>query len=143
MPSTLSREMILSWTEIREMAKNGVTFGAHTVNHPTLIGLPLEQARREIVDSQRRIEENISQPADTFSYPDGRLGNINADIKAILRENRFVCAVYAIPTRFVSPGTDPYELGRVSPRWDFSTFHLSITGVYPDLVAIRSRLRRT
>jgi peptidoglycan/xylan/chitin deacetylase (PgdA/CDA1 family) len=142
MPATMGREMILSWDEVREMAQNGISFGAHTVNHPTLIGLPLEQARREIVVSQRRIEDNLDQPADTFAYPDGRLGNINDSIKSILRENRFVCAVYATPTRFVSPGTDPYELGRVSPRWNFSTFHLNVSGVYPDLMAMKSRLRR-
>jgi peptidoglycan/xylan/chitin deacetylase (PgdA/CDA1 family) len=141
MPSTLSREMILSWDEIREMARTGIAFGAHTVNHPTLIGLPLEQARREIVDSKRRIEDAIDQPANTFAYPDGRPANINDSIKSILRESQFVCAVCATPTRFVSPGTDPYELGRVSPRWDFSTFHLSVSGVYPDLLAMRSRLR--
>lgn len=141
-PSALARQMILTWDEVREMAKNGIAFGAHTVNHPTLIGLPLEQARREIVDSQRRIEERTDTPAITFAYPDGRPANINNDIKSILRENRFVCAVCATPSRLVSPGTDPYELGRVSPRWNFSTFHLSVSGVYPDLMALRSRVRR-
>jgi peptidoglycan/xylan/chitin deacetylase (PgdA/CDA1 family) len=141
-PSALARQMILTWDEVREMAKNGIAFGAHTVNHPTLIGLPLEQTRREIVDSQRRIEERTDTPAITFAYPDGRPANINNDIKSILRENRFVCAVCATPSRLVSPGTDPYELGRVSPRWNFSTFHLSVSGVYPDLMALKSRLRR-
>ena len=142
MPSTLGRQMILSWGEVREMAKDGIAFGAHTVNHPTLIGLPLEQARKEIVGSQRRIEENIDQPANTFAYPDGRPENVTDGIKSILRENRFVCAVCATATRFVSLSTDPYELSRISPRWNFSTFHLSISGAYPDLMAVMSRVRR-
>jgi peptidoglycan/xylan/chitin deacetylase (PgdA/CDA1 family) len=124
------------------MAKNGISFGSHTVNHPTLIGLPLEQTRQEIVNSQKRIEENVDQPANTFAYPDGRLGNINDGIKAILRENGFVCAVYATPNKLVSPGTDPYGLGRISPKWDFTTFHLSVSGLYPDLTAMIGRLRR-
>ncbi len=142
MPSSLNKELFLSWDEIREMSRNGIDFGAHTVNHPTLIGMPLEQARREIVDSQKRIQENLGRPADTFAYPDGRLLNVNDGIKAILRENGFVCAVYGNPDALVSPGTDPYELGRLSPRWDFSTFHLTVSGLYPDLMALRRRLRR-
>ena len=77
-----------------------------------------------------------------FAYPDGRLSNINNGIKAILRENGFVCAVYGTPEALVSSGTDPYELGRLSPRWDFSTFRLSVSGLYPDLMALRRRLRR-
>jgi peptidoglycan/xylan/chitin deacetylase (PgdA/CDA1 family) len=142
MPRSLGREMFLSWDEVREMSRNGIDFGAHTVNHPTLIGMPLEQARREIVDSQRRIEQNLDRPVDTFAYPDGRLANINDGIKAILRENRFVCAVYGTPDALVSPGTDPYELGRTSPRLDFSTFQLSVSGLHSDLMALRRRLRR-
>jgi peptidoglycan/xylan/chitin deacetylase (PgdA/CDA1 family) len=142
MPRSLSKELLLSWDEIREMSRNGIAFGAHTVNHPTLIGMPLEQARREIVDSQRRIEEVLDRPVDTFAYPDGRLSNINDGIKAILRDNGFVCAVYGTPDALVSPGTDPYEVGRISPRLDFSTFQLSVSGLYPDLMAMSRRVRR-
>jgi peptidoglycan/xylan/chitin deacetylase (PgdA/CDA1 family) len=140
-PLSLARDMFLSWDEVREMSQNGIDFGAHTVNHPTLVGMPLELAREEIVGSQRRIQENLDRPADTFCYPDGRLSNVNDHIKAILRENRFVCAVYGNPDALVHAGTDPYEMGRLSPRWDFSTFHLSVCGLYPDLMALRHRLR--
>jgi peptidoglycan/xylan/chitin deacetylase (PgdA/CDA1 family) len=141
-PKTMAREMILTWDEVEEMAKNGVAFGSHTVHHPTLIGLPLEQARQEIIDSKRRIEEKLDQPANSFSYPDGREANISDGIRAILSDNGFVCAVYAEPNRLVSPGADPYGLARVSPKWDFTTFRLSVSGVYPDWASITSRLGR-
>lgn len=141
MPRSLTKELFLSWDEVREMSQNGIDFGAHTVNHPTLIGIPLERAREEIVGSQRRIQDNLDRLADTFAYPDGRLSTVNDGIKAILRENGFVCAVYGNPDALVSLGTDPYEMGRLSPRWDFSTFHLSVSGLYPDLMALRRRLR--
>lgn len=142
MPRSLGKELFLSWDEVREMSQNGIDFGAHTVNHPTLIGMSLEQATREIVGSQRRIQENLGQPADTFAYPDGRLSNVNDGIKAILRENGFVCAVYGNPDALVSAETDPYELGRLSPRWDFSTFNFTVSGLYPDLMNMGHRLRR-
>lgn len=142
MPRSVGRELFLSWDEVREMSRNGIDFGAHTVNHPTLVGMPLEHATREIVGSQMRIQENLGRPADTFAYPDGRLSNITDGIKKILRANGFVCAVYGAPDALVSPGTDPYEVGRLSPRWDFSTFNLAISGLYPDLVNLKRRLTR-
>lgn len=141
MPLSLARDMFLSWDEVREMSHNGIDFGAHTVNHPTLVGMPLEQAREEIVGSQKRIQENLDRPTDTFCYPDGRFSNITNAIKAILRENGFVCAVYGTPDALVCPRTDPYEMGRLSPRWDFSTFQLTVSGLYPDLMALRRRSR--
>ncbi len=140
-PKTMAREMILTWDEVREMAKNGISFGSHTVHHPTLIGLPLEQTRQEIVDSKKRIEEQVDQPVDTFAYPDGRQGNISDGIKAVLSQSGYVCAVYALPNKLVSPGADPYALARVSPKWDFTTFRLSVSGLHPDLASVISRMR--
>lgn len=141
-PAATARDMILNWDDVREMAANGITFGSHTVHHPTLIGLPLEQARQEIVDSRRRIEEQAGQPCDTFAYPDGREGNVSAAIKAILAESGYVCAVYALPNRLVGPGADPYGLARVSPKWDFTTFRLGVSGLYPDLASVVNRGRK-
>jgi peptidoglycan/xylan/chitin deacetylase (PgdA/CDA1 family) len=141
MPHSLARDLFLSWDEIREMSQNGIDFGAHTVGHPTLVGMPLEQAAQEIAGSRTRIQQEIGRPAETFAYPDGRFSNITDGIKTILKENRFVCAVYGTPDALVHAGTDPYEMGRLSPRWDFSTFHLSVSGLYPDLMALRRRLR--
>lgn len=46
-PPNLGKELILSWDEIREMSRNGVSFGAHTINHPILTKLPLEGAKRK------------------------------------------------------------------------------------------------
>ena len=140
-PATMARDMILTWNDVREMAANGITFGSHTVHHPTLIGLPLEQARQEIVDSRSRIEEKTGQPCDTFAYPDGREGNVSPAIKSILAESGYVCAVYALPNRLVAPGADPYGLARVSPKWDFTTFRLSVSGLYPDLASVINRRR--
>ncbi len=141
-PAAMARGMILNWDDVREMAANGITFGSHTVHHPTLIGLPLEQARQEIVESRKRIVEQVGQPCDTFAYPDGREGNVSAGIKAILAESGYTCAVYALPNRLVGPGADPYGLARVSPKWDFTTFRLSVSGLYPDLASVINRERK-
>lgn len=141
-PANLGKELVLSWDEVREMANNGIVFGAHTVTHPILTKLSLEEAKREIVQSKKRIEEETSQPVTTFCYPNGEPTDFNEDIKEILKESAFACAVTTISWRQVSIGTDVYELGRVGWSGDPRTLKF-LTALYPDLQAVLRRIRST
>ena len=58
---------MLSWDEVREMSTNGISFGAHTVNHPVLADISLEEARREILESKKTIENKIQKTVKTFA----------------------------------------------------------------------------
>ena len=140
-PLELGREMVLSWDEAREMARNGISFGAHTTHHPILTRLSLEEARREIVQSQRHIQDRLDVPVSTFAYPNGWPNDYDEDIKAILKENRFICAVGYAPSRLVHQGVDLFDLGRISARSTLAMFHLSVSGIYPDVLTARRRLR--
>jgi peptidoglycan/xylan/chitin deacetylase (PgdA/CDA1 family) len=141
-PSNLGKELILSWAEVREMAKNGIDFGAHTVNHPILTRLPLEEARKEIIESKKCMEDELDRPVNAFSYPNGGPTDFNEDIKKIIKDSGFFCAVTDAPPKLVVPGTDLYELGRIAPGWDLGTLQLCISGLYPDLVTMWSRVSR-
>ncbi len=62
---------LLDWQMVREMAAEGITFGAHTVNH---VVLPLEDTPtiiNEIEQSRLRLERELSTPIRTFAYPNG------------------------------------------------------------------------
>ncbi len=139
-PANLGKELILSWDEVKEMSNNGIAFGAHTVTHPILTKLPLEEARREIIQSKQHIEQKLNQAVTTFCYPGGEPTDFNDDIKQIVKENGFACAVTVAP-RMVTTGTDLYELGRISAQPNFNTFKLFLSGLLPDLSAILSRIR--
>lgn len=112
-PHDLGNEVGLSWDEIREMSNNGITFGAHTVTHPILTKLPLEEARREILDSKKRIEGEVGQAVTAFAYPNGEPPDFNNEIQQILKQDGFLCAVTASPHP-ITPSTDLYEMGRIS-----------------------------
>jgi peptidoglycan/xylan/chitin deacetylase (PgdA/CDA1 family) len=62
---------VLSWNELRRLAKEGVTLGAHTQTHPILTRVSLEQARDEMLDSQADLRREIGDVLPIFSYPDG------------------------------------------------------------------------
>ena len=60
---------LMSWGEIRLMADDGITFGAHTCSHPFLTRLPLEAATREIAESKAIMEAGLQRKVEFFAYP--------------------------------------------------------------------------
>lgn len=135
-PDDLGEELILSWDEIREMSNYGIAFGAHTVNHPTLTNLPLEQAAWEIIQSKNDIERMIGHQVTEFSYPHG---DINADIAKLVEASGFACAVTILPNRLISQGDSAYGLSRIWVVEDFSKSKVMLCGLWADLKSVLNR----
>jgi len=110
--------LMLDWKEIKEMAGNGMSFGAHTVNHPVLSQVTLADAEMEIRASKQRIEQELGMPVLSFAYPFGRRAEFSDRIPPLLRSLGFTCAVTTEPGSNL-PGEDLYQLKR-SPPWELS-----------------------
>jgi peptidoglycan/xylan/chitin deacetylase (PgdA/CDA1 family) len=83
-----------SWERVRKAASHKlVRIGAHTLSHPPLSALDDDGARYEIVESRRRIEEEIGQPVRHFAYPFGDRDSTGLRDFALAREAGFVTAV--------------------------------------------------
>jgi peptidoglycan/xylan/chitin deacetylase (PgdA/CDA1 family) len=67
----LSGGEVLTWEMAREMCHAGVTFGAHTVNHPVLTTEAPDVIEREIAGSKRESEERLGVAVRDFAYPNG------------------------------------------------------------------------
>jgi len=64
---------ILNWDQIIEMHNSGlVDFEPHTVSHLKLHRLSLEEAKKEILNSKRTIEEKLNKKCKFFAYPYGK-----------------------------------------------------------------------
>lgn len=61
----------MTWEEIVEMQRAGVTFGSHTHTHQVLSAVGAEVGRREVRDSQAAIERQLAERCDLFAYPNG------------------------------------------------------------------------
>jgi peptidoglycan/xylan/chitin deacetylase (PgdA/CDA1 family) len=59
----------LTWSEVRELRKHGISFGSHTVTHPQLSILDSSTAKYEIVNSKVAIEDNLGEAVSSFAYP--------------------------------------------------------------------------
>ncbi len=102
---------ILNRSQIREMAKAGIDFGAHTVHHPILTKIPPRLAREEIERSKKDLEQILGREVTGFCYPNGQAGDFDEVIKGMVRHVGYEYACSTIDG--VNDGTaDPYALQR-------------------------------
>ena len=59
----------MTWHEVRQLSREGIIFGSHTVTHPDLIRLRHKDLEYEVGQSKETIEDKLNKPVDTFSYP--------------------------------------------------------------------------
>ena len=94
---------------VREWLAAGHEIGSHTLTHPHLPALPREQARAEIFDSKRRLEDRFGVPIRHFCYP---YGDQDEAVRAMVAEAGYASApTVAFGTNL--PGADPRALHRV------------------------------
>ena len=106
----------LSAAEVARLADGGlVEVGAHTVTHPVLSQLAVEQQQLEIRQSKGALEEMVGRPVTSFSYPYGSRSHYSADTVRLVREAGFQCACSNFEGR-VRKGADPYQLPRFLVR---------------------------
>jgi len=125
--------LMLSWDEVRAMHRAGVHFGSHSATHPIMSRVDPYQARHEVVESKRKIEEELGVVVDGFAYPNGARTDFRAESKGLLREAGYAYAVTTIPGPN-EPEADVFELRRATP-WDEDIFAFGVRLLYNKLGA--------
>lgn len=95
--------------QIRDWLAAGQEIGSHTLTHPHLSALSRGQARAEIFDSKKMLEDRFGVPIRHFCYP---YGDYDEAVRDLVGEAGYETA----PTvRFGAnrPGVHPLELHRV------------------------------
>jgi peptidoglycan/xylan/chitin deacetylase (PgdA/CDA1 family) len=59
----------LTWSQVRELQGAGIHFGSHTVTHPQLKTLTINDIREEVHCSKQTIEEKLGTSVKSFAYP--------------------------------------------------------------------------
>lgn len=122
------RSPMLTWDELREMHRLGMTIGAHTVTHPNLPSAGAGDAWREIAGSKARLEREIDAPVTMFSYPNGGAERyMTPEIAGLVRTAGFEAATTSW-NGFAGPASDPFALERVQvcERLDDLVFALEV-----------------
>jgi peptidoglycan/xylan/chitin deacetylase (PgdA/CDA1 family) len=103
----------MRWDEVREAARNGIEFGAHTVTHPVLSRVSGEAAlRAEIEGSKRRLEEELGRAVEHFCYPNGSVHDYTAEAVEVVRACGYRTATTTTEGT-VNAGDDALRLQRI------------------------------
>jgi peptidoglycan/xylan/chitin deacetylase (PgdA/CDA1 family) len=115
----LPRDLMMTSAQVRSLRRAGMQIGAHTVTHPILAALPAAEARREIADSQRFLQDLLAEPVRLFAYPNGKPGrDFSNETVQIVRDLGFSAALSTSPGA-AGPGSDLFRIPRYTP-WDRS-----------------------
>jgi peptidoglycan/xylan/chitin deacetylase (PgdA/CDA1 family) len=100
---------MVSEAELSTLAANpGIEIGAHSVTHPHLDELPIEDARREIIDSRFAIEQSIGGRVSTFAYPHGAY---DRRVRQVVEDAGFNSAA-AVKNALSHADDDPFAIAR-------------------------------
>lgn len=92
----INKKLYLSKENISEMLNSGMEFGAHTMSHPDLSTITLEDSEKEIKDSGIIVRNLTNKEEIPLAYPFGGHKTYNKNIVQILKENNFSCALTSI-----------------------------------------------
>lgn len=105
----LCENMALTWEQLKEMVDSGLcTIGSHSMTHPGLTRIPLEEASNELQESKQLIEEKLGVEVKHFSYPHSMN---NDDIRLLLKSLGYESATLGYGGK-IRVKDNPYALYR-------------------------------
>jgi peptidoglycan/xylan/chitin deacetylase (PgdA/CDA1 family) len=111
------QNLMMTSAEVKAMRQAGMQIGAHTVSHPILASLVDDQARQEIGDSKRFLEQLLGERVTVFAYPNGKPGeDYSPQSVEVVRSLGFDAAV-STQWGASRKGDDPLQIKRFTP-WD-------------------------
>lgn len=105
----IGTEGFLHWAQMREMMKDGITFGSHTRRHAYLPDLTATKQQQEIGGSKRALEMHLGVPVDYIAYPSGGFSD---SIKQFVKDAGYKGAA-ATNRGYDRFNKDVFELNRV------------------------------
>lgn len=131
----------MTWSEVRELQKAGITFGSHTNSHKQLRSLRKAEVEEEIRCSKDAMEDRLGRSVESFSYPFAFPETDRAfkrTLKDLLRANGYKNGVTTV-IGTVGADHDPFFLPRlpVNAADDLRLFQAKLEGGYNWLHSIQ------
>jgi peptidoglycan/xylan/chitin deacetylase (PgdA/CDA1 family) len=103
---------MLDWEHVRTMHRSGVSFGAHTMSHPSVSQLSNDAFEEEFVHAKHLLEEGLGAPVLDFAYPFGKPNDCSTAAEAFVARCGYRSAV-TTSEGYNTSGTSPYRLRRL------------------------------
>jgi len=130
------RFTLLNINELRQLAEQGMTIGAHTLNHPVLSRQTPELAWREISESRTILEHAIGKPVWALAYPFGDAEAVTSREWKMAEQAGFQCAFMNVGGGF-GARLSRFALPRVhvTASMSLAEFEAHVSGFHRDLRA--------
>ena len=107
--------LMMTSAQVRSLHGAGMEVGGHTIGHPILAKLALEECRREIQGGRERLQQILDAPVDLFAYPNGKpQRDYDQRHVALVKELGFLAAV-STARGAASANDDMFQLPRYTP----------------------------
>jgi peptidoglycan/xylan/chitin deacetylase (PgdA/CDA1 family) len=109
-------DMFLDWEQCRALLRRGFEIGSHSYRHTILARETAAEQHDDLGRSKKILEDELCTRIDLLAYPNGEVGDFDADTFDALRAAGYTHAVTTIPGRN-HRNTPCYELRRavISP----------------------------
>jgi peptidoglycan/xylan/chitin deacetylase (PgdA/CDA1 family) len=98
----------LTWDQVREMARNGVTIGAITASGLPMASRPADELRDDLERMKTRFRAELGTVPTIFAYPHGEY---SLPVRQMVIDAGFAAA-FGQQSGVAYPGADPYALPR-------------------------------
>jgi len=105
----VGNDRYMNWDQIKTLKNNNWDLGGHTINHPNLVSLSLDDAKIQIEKCKSDIEKNTGSKVTFFSYPAGKF---DENVTSLVKNAGYSGAVTTIYDN-VNNKNNIYELTRI------------------------------
>lgn len=107
--------LFMNWAQVRELIENGVACQAHTVTHPIMTRISIEEQRRQLAEARDKIQTETGQQVVSFAYTNGTKADYSLETMTALRETGYDMAFTLAPgpMRWEQVQAHPLQIRRV------------------------------
>ena len=110
----------LSWKEVKTMRQGGMHFGSHGCSHSSLVELSDIEIRKELLESKRVLEKELSQDCFFFALPFGSQLDFNPSIIKKVEEIGYLkCLLNIRGNNLIDSGKFSLKRKSISSAQDF------------------------
>jgi peptidoglycan/xylan/chitin deacetylase (PgdA/CDA1 family) len=96
--ANVGRKGFLTWQQVNEMQRAGMSFQSHSHDHVDLVRLPIRERERQLKVSKQILEARLGQKVEFIAVPYGRLSTEVTEL-AVEAGYRAVCTSRSWPKR--------------------------------------------
>ncbi|MEM1145636.1 MAG: polysaccharide deacetylase family protein [Pseudomonadota bacterium] len=92
-----SRRITMDWEQIQQVARSGFSVASHTMTHPILAHLNVDEQRRELAESKSVLEEQLGQSITSVAFPVGGEDTFSQVTIDLAKESGYDFAFTSLP----------------------------------------------